>query len=291
MSSGIPVSRQKISRIGLSLWLCFSASSLCASKPEVVESVSDVPTELFPLALKARGGPLTEECRLAIRRSLEVAPEVLAMASWPLDDNVPAECREEGVSVFAVDLPDFPAPLSLDIAPVELALGGHVLDQEQLGHSVETLAAPAIKPNPLGSRVVALADTALDDIRGGFELADSNLKFSFGIERAVFINGQLIASTVLNVKDLQLAAGGGTPQVSVTSGVPGAVNVVQNGSGNTFATQIGGNLAGTVVQNSLDNQKIQNVTTINATVNASQILRGMSVQSAVQNGIVNSLRR
>ena len=46
-----------------------------------------------------------------------------------------------------------------------------------------------------------------------------------------------------------------------------------------------------MVQNTLNNQKIQNVTTINASVNSGQLFRSMSVQAAVQNGIVNSLRR
>jgi hypothetical protein len=68
--------------------------------------------------------------------------------------------------------------------------------------------------------------------------------------------------------------------------------VVQNGAtGNYVASQVSQNPAATVVQNSLSNQTIQTVTTINASVNSMQAMRAMSVQNAIQYGIVSSLRR
>lgn len=141
--------------------------------------------------------------------------------------------------------------------------------------------------NPLGSQLAALDTQALDDIRGGFELADSNLRFSFGIERAVYINGELMTTTVLNLKEVQGAGGNG----SLPANAGAALNLVQNGAGNSVATAIGPNLLGTIIQNSLDGQKIQNVTTINASVNSAQILRNMFMQWAIRDGIVGSLRR
>jgi len=295
MPPGTAVSSLRIRKIGLSLLLCFSAGTLCASKPQATDSTADIhdeTSEVLGVALLQPGMPPFRTCEEAIRRSLEIAPEILALASWPLDSSEPAECRNEaGVTVVALDLPEFPQARALDGAPLEPMARPGEPAVAQLPDDIAPAGRRADQPSPLGKELVALADTSLDEIRGGFELADSNLKFSFGIERAVFINGQLVASTVLNVKDLQLAAGSGNPQVAITSGVPGSVAVVQNGGGNGMATQVGTSLATTVLQNSLDNQKIQNVTTVNATVNASQILRGMSVQSAVQNGIVNSLRR
>lgn len=157
------------------------------------------------------------------------------------------------------------------------------------------IAADMVAPQVFERTLVALDSHALDDIRGGFEPAGSTLSFSFGIERAVYINGELIAQTVLNVKDLQGTAGAGVTAASqvITAGsATGALGVVQRGAGNGIAVPVGSNVAGTVIQNTLDNQKIQNVTTVNAVVNNSaQVLRGMSVQSAVQSGIVSSLRR
>jgi hypothetical protein len=79
--------------------------------------------------------------------------------------------------------------------------------------------------------------------------------------------------------------------LTLPDGSTAALAVVQNGSGNHVSTQISPNLAATIIQNTLNDQKIQNVTTINATVNSLQVLRSMSVQSAIQDGIVSSLRR
>jgi hypothetical protein len=156
----------------------------------------------------------------------------------------------------------------------------------------EIVAATATE-NPFSRPVIALAERSLDEVRGGFESPDSNLKFSFGIERAVYINGELMARTVMYLQNLGASSGtGSAPQASATAnGAAVALGVIQNGPGNNFAAQIGPNMVGTVIQNTLDNQKIQNVTTINASVNSMQVLRSMSVQSAVQSGIIGSLRR
>lgn len=158
-------------------------------------------------------------------------------------------------------------------------------------------APPVAAQNPLGNQLVALGNESLDDIRGGFELPDINLKLSFGFERAVFVNGELVASTVLNVKDLQWASagvGGATQPQVLPSAAAGAVGVIQNGMGNSIPAQISANVSGTVIQNTLDNQSIQTITTINAAINSVQVLRAMSMQSvqaAVENGVVSSLRR
>lgn len=177
-------------------------------------------------------------------------------------------------------------PIVIDASPVALVVAG----EEEAEASAARNGMPD-EPHPLGGRLLALAAHELDEIRGGFELADTNLKLSFGIERAVFINGELIASTVLNVKDLQGAAGGSNLPTGLPSTSSAALNVIQNGSGNHFTAQLGSDqAAATVIQNTLNNQKIQNVTTINASVNSAQFLRSLSVQSAIRDGIVSSLR-
>ena len=38
------------------------------------------------------GGPDSRACAVAKRRALQVAPELLSLAPWPLDDHAPAEC-------------------------------------------------------------------------------------------------------------------------------------------------------------------------------------------------------
>ena len=54
-------------------------------------------------------------------------------------------------------------------------------------------------PGPL-SEMVAVAETSLDKVRGGFQ-TDTGLQISFGIERAFYINGSLVAPPTMNVVD------------------------------------------------------------------------------------------
>ena len=139
-----------------------------------------------------------------------------------------------------------------------------------------------------GRDLLALGDGKLDQMRGGFE-TDSGLKISFGIERAVYINGSLVTTTSLNVSDLSKLTAG----QSQAAGLNGAsLALVQNGAGNTFQPgQISSSNIGTVIQNTLNDQKIQGVTLINATVNSLEFLKGINLQSTIRNAITDSLRR
>lgn len=260
------------------------------------------------LAVATPPGEPSAACAAALQRALEAAPALLALADWPLDTTTPAECSADGgaallAAVAEGALETEPAELAYPYPPTDFALddaiGGGIPGATT---SAERGSAPPPglpvegAPDPFAGRLVARADGSLDDdsldgIRGGFELADSNLKFSFGIERAVFINGQLSASTVLNLRDLQWTVGAGKAPEVLTNGAPGALGIIQSGAGNVVPAQLGGNLAGTVIQNTLNNQNIQTVTTINAAVNSAQMLRSMSLQTSINNGIVNSLRR
>jgi hypothetical protein len=67
--------------------------------------------------------------------------------------------------------------------------------------------------------------------------------------------------------------------------------VIQNGAGNTFSVRPGQNAPGTVIQNSLNNQQIDTVTTISAVVNSAKVLRAINLQSTIQDSLINSLRR
>ena len=150
-------------------------------------------------------------------------------------------------------------------------------------------SAPAARPartNPFGDRRVALADASLDRVRGGFS-ADG-LSISFGIERAVYVNGALVTTTSLNVSDLgRITAGRGTTAFDV-----GTIGLIQSGAGNVVSpTMISAGSVGTVIQNTLDGQKIQNVTIINATTNSLGLLRGLNLQSSLRGAVIDSLRR
>lgn len=130
----------------------------------------------------------------------------------------------------------------------------------------------------------AIADSDLDTLRGGFE-TPAGLRVSFGIERAVFVNGVLASVTTVNVADLGQLSGRGLPEGST-------VAVIQNGPNNTFVGNAlnAGSLA-TVIQNSLDNQNIRAVTTISATVNSMEMLRTGQMANSLRDAMVHSLMR
>ena len=152
------------------------------------------------------------------------------------------------------------------------ALTGHETPSRSSGSSLLTLAAA-----PLG-------DEVLSQVRGGF-VTDTGLKISFGIERAVYINGDLVTTTRLSTPDLSATTGGRS------SDPAGTLALVQNGAGNYFLSEIGRSALPSVIQNTLDNQAIRTVTVINASVNSMDLLRSMNLSSSVRNAIADFLPR
>ena len=133
----------------------------------------------------------------------------------------------------------------------------------------------------------AVEDSTLASMRGGFEFGNG-LSVSFGIERAVTINGALVSSTTINVGDLARV----TPeQAAMINRQAAAINLVQNGSGN-IATLTGSDLAtpGTVIQNTLNNQNIQTQTIINASSNALGMIKMLNTLGALRDALGNSVR-
>lgn len=131
-----------------------------------------------------------------------------------------------------------------------------------------------------------VADGELDQMRGGFETVSGGLplSFSFGIERASFVNGQLVATSTLVIPSLMELNSG-----AVRSAGMDPVTVIQNGPGNTFALP---DLTGqfmTLIQNTLDNQVISNVTVINASVTSSDFLRSLALQNSLNRMTFSSL--
>ncbi|MEM5429588.1 flagellin [Cupriavidus oxalaticus] len=221
-----------------------------------------------------------------------------------------------------------------------------------------------------------VAHDKLDEMRGGFEVP--GLQVSFGIERAVYINGALVVATSINIPDVgritadqaarlattlgpaivastnaavdsalagltggangsagsssagsasagsasagssasasgaegaasatSAAANGGSasasgaagaaglPATVVTTGTGqvvtnGLLNVIQNGPGNAAAV---GSLAGTpttVIQNSMDNQSIRSLMTIDAGVNTLQAFRSQLANATLQDALMRA---
>ncbi|NMM78627.1 hypothetical protein B2J86_17870 [Acidovorax sp. SRB_14] len=168
---------------------------------------------------------------------------------------------------------------------------------------VGALASPAVAAPPAQDAVwMAVADQTLDGLRGGFNMGDG-LMVSFGISRAVFINGALITETSLNVgrvADLTPA------QATQLSQKLETLSLVQNGPGNSFAsgpstttssptatgptvTAIAGATTGTFIQNSLNNQQIRYQTIINASSNGLGMVRSVNLHGTLADAIQQSI--
>ncbi len=126
----------------------------------------------------------------------------------------------------------------------------------------------------------------LDETRGGFDMGNG-LVASFGIDRAVYVNGNLVTQTSFNVPDIAHMT---TAQATAMSTALNSVAVTQVGGSNTFdPTSLGGVSAGTVIQNTLNNQTIKSITTVNATVNSLNAFQQMNLQQSLQQTQLQSL--
>ncbi len=153
-----------------------------------------------------------------------------------------------------------------------------------LGLCLSLAAGRAAADAPLWT---AVEDSTLESMRGGFDFGNG-LTVSFGIERAVYINGALVTSTTVNVGDLARV----TPeQAALVTRQAAAINLVQNGPGNTSALT-GSDLAtpGTVIQNTLSNQNIQSQTIINASSNAMGLMKTLNTLTSMREALGNSVR-
>jgi hypothetical protein len=150
-------------------------------------------------------------------------------------------------------------------------------------------------PAPAGARQAVPGGTAdwvpvsqetLDGMRGGFDVGNG-LMASFGINRAVYVNGNLVTQTSFNVPDIAHMT---ATQASAMASALNAMSITQIGPNNAFdPSSLGLTSAGTVVQNTLDNQKIQTITTLNTSVNSLNAFRAANFQDALQQAPLQSL--
>lgn len=132
----------------------------------------------------------------------------------------------------------------------------------------------------LGSDWVAMAPQKLDRMRGGFVLP-SGLLLSFGIQRAVFVNGQLVATASVNVPDIANIT---AEQAQGLARLQDTL-LVQIGEGNTFVPNGAG---GIVIQNTLDNQDIRTLTTLNIGANTLGMFQDLNANAALQDALISA---
>ena len=149
-----------------------------------------------------------------------------------------------------------------------------------------TSLPPVVVVGSSGETWRAVNDQRLDAMRGGFDLG-RGLLASFGIERVVYINGNLVSNISVNIPDVARMT---TAQASALASAVGTVNVIQNGPGNTFdPATMNRTVAATVIQNTLDAQHIQSLTTINTSVNTLDEFRSINFNNSLQSALIQSL--
>lgn len=132
----------------------------------------------------------------------------------------------------------------------------------------------------------------LDSMRGAFDAAPG-LRVSLGIERAVTMNGDVVARST-GTLGLAAPAGAGLPGAASIAfdplGAASGVALIRQGVGNSgqFSALVAGSAA-TLVQNSLSNQSIGVRTTIDATANSLQLLRGLNLASTLKDALTLQL--
>jgi hypothetical protein len=150
--------------------------------------------------------------------------------------------------------------------------------------------APAAQtiPQPGEAIWLAASDRTLDKMRGGFDLG-AGLMVSFGISRAVYINGQLITSTTFQIGDLASLTPPQAAALSQQISTQTQAQVVKNGPGNTVEVNVGTVPLATYIQNTVNNQTIRSQTIIDATSNGMGIVKGLNLQATIDEAIAKAI--
>lgn len=140
-----------------------------------------------------------------------------------------------------------------------------------------------LAPMPFGS--VPVDNGRLAAIRGGFDLG-SGLVASFGISRAIYINGNLVAQVSVNIPDVSQID---RKQAEALATLVDGVTLIRNGPGNFVDPSSFNRAAGAIViQNTLDNQQIKALTTLDTRVRNLGQFSSLNLANTLQQALVNS---
>ncbi|WP_420997483.1 hypothetical protein ACKI2N_020315 [Cupriavidus sp. 30B13] len=277
------------------------------------------------------------------------APPAVAQEALP----APAAPRlPDAAASVPVSMPPAPAPRAAQPRPLPLEAVVAAAVQSGAPRDPESQAPPVRAARSTMASWKPVEKDRLDDLRGGFDVG-SNLQVSFGIQRAVYINGDLVVATSLTIPNLSrittdqatrlaaalgvatgagaaaaatvnnalashpataggsngsnggssgssgnAAAAAGTamtslPAAMVSAGAAtvttnGVMSLIQNGAGNSAAASALAGSPATVIQNTLNNQSIQNLVTINAGVNTLQAFRAQVANQTLTNALLGN---
>lgn len=147
------------------------------------------------------------------------------------------------------------------------------------------LAAGSAAAAPPATQWTAVSPEVLDSARGGFTFGPG-LALSFGLERLVSVNGDVVARTSVKLPDIgRLTA----EQARQTREALSAVNLIQAGHDNIYVQPAAGQMAGaTVLQNSLDGQAIRSQTVIHASVNSLALLQALRFERGLTEALAGA---
>ena len=150
--------------------------------------------------------------------------------------------------------------------------------------SQAAFAADGVRPDSVRDWQ-AVSDQRLEQMRGGFDLG-SGIVASLGIDRAVYVNGSLVTNTSINIPDISHI---NSAQATALAAVMNSVNLVQIGPGNSVDPSTLSQARGaTIIQNTLNNQQIQALTTLNVSTNSLNLFRAMGLQDSLQSALIGS---
>ena len=132
----------------------------------------------------------------------------------------------------------------------------------------------------------AVKDEQLDNTRGGFDVGPG-LNVSFGIVRTITINGDLINRTSFDLPDVTRITAEQAKTVNTAIAESG---FIQNGASNFVDAGFRSGLTGgTIIQNSLNDQRIQTLTVINTGVNSLGLLKALNTQGVLNDALFGSV--
>ncbi|MCG5075651.1 hypothetical protein [Paraburkholderia tagetis] len=181
----------------------------------------------------------------------------------------------------AATAPPSAPPSASTSAPDAMTDGRH-----SVSRAVESISAPEdADPAWSSANLVAVSERRLDDMRGGFDLP-SGLVVSFGISRAAFVNGNLVAQTSFNIPNVaNMTAQQAQMLASANTGA-----LVQVGPNNSVQQGALPGMTGSVIQNTLSGQQIQALTTINTSVNSLGAFKAMNFLSTLNSSLAGAVR-
>jgi len=144
--------------------------------------------------------------------------------------------------------------------------------------NVRTVSDPPFASAPV-------SDVRLSDCRGGFDLG-GGLVASFGISRAIYINGNLVAHVSIDIPDLSHID---SAQAHALATLVNGVTLVRNGPGNFVDPAAFNRVTGAIaIQNTLNSQQIQALTTLDTTVRNLNQFNSLNLANTLQSALVNS---